>query len=287
MGMSASQARLLSLTARMSDLEFQAQAISNSKIRLADESKQAAEDYNRALDKTKYTAYNAGSDSYIDASYSNITSYNQTLNADDTHSKYRMIVDNAGKIVMSDAEINAISNRNTYRDENAYLDAMGVDRTKTDYMTTEAYKYYHKIYEAATTRDNQGQLTKATVIPADKLTDGDYLASQIKHGNYILKEFDKNASPDDGSIGDGKGSFIGVSWDSGDNSIREDDDKRQLAKAEAEYNRTMADIQAKDKRFDLQLKTIDTEHTAISAEMESVKKVIDKNIERSFKIFNA
>lgn len=279
MGMSASQARLLSLTARLSDLEFQAQSISNSKIRLADEGAQASVEYSRALDKHKYTVYNAGSDSYIDANYQNLISYNTPLDVNDTNSKFRMIVDNAGKIVMSQNEVNSINNTDPltgYADEPAYLTAMGVDTTKSDYTTTAEYKYYHKIWEAA------HDATKRTIIPADKLTDADYLGNQISHGNYILKEFNKNSSSPDG-----KGEFEGVSWDSGDNSIREDDDKRELAIKEAEYNRTMADIQAKDKRFDLQLKQIDTEHQAITAEIDGVKKVISKNIERSFKIFDA
>ena len=42
MGMSASQARLLSITARISDIEYKSQQISNVKIRLADESEKVA-----------------------------------------------------------------------------------------------------------------------------------------------------------------------------------------------------------------------------------------------------
>ena len=59
MGMSASQARLLSLTARMNDIEFKSQSISNTKIRLADESEQVAKAYTDALNKQKfsYTTY--------------------------------------------------------------------------------------------------------------------------------------------------------------------------------------------------------------------------------------
>jgi len=38
MGMSASQARLLSLTTRLTNNEFRAQTITNSKLRLADKS---------------------------------------------------------------------------------------------------------------------------------------------------------------------------------------------------------------------------------------------------------
>ena len=40
MGMAASQARLLSITARMTDNEHSGQAISYSKIRLADQTEQ-------------------------------------------------------------------------------------------------------------------------------------------------------------------------------------------------------------------------------------------------------
>ncbi len=53
---------------------------------------------------------------------------------------------------------------------------------------------------------------------------------------------------------DGKMAFENVSWESGDNSVQEVEDSRDVARAEAKYNRTMADIQSKDKRFDLQLK---------------------------------
>ena len=46
-------------------------------------------------------------------------------------------------------------------------------------------------------------------------------------------------------------------------------------------------VQQQDKALELQLKQLDTEENAISTEMEAVKKVITKNIETSFKTFNA
>ena len=46
-------------------------------------------------------------------------------------------------------------------------------------------------------------------------------------------------------------------------------------------------IQAQDKDLELRLKQLDTEENAISTEMEAVKKVISKNVESSFKTFNA
>ena len=45
----------------------------------------------------------------------------------------------------------------------------------------------------------------------------------------------------------------------------------------------MNDINAKDSIYDIELKNIDTEHTALQTEYESIKGVINKNIERVFK----
>ncbi len=61
------------------------------------------------------------------------------------------------------------------------------------------------------------------------------------------------------------------------------DNSAAVAKAEAEYSRAMNDINAKDSIYDIELKNIDTEHTALQTEYESIKGVINKNIERVFK----
>ena len=59
MGLSASQARLLTLTARLNNNELRAQKISNAKIRLADSIEFASEEYIKALSDTElsYTTY--------------------------------------------------------------------------------------------------------------------------------------------------------------------------------------------------------------------------------------
>ena len=54
-------------------------------------------------------------------------------------------------------------------------------------------------------------------------------------------------------------------------------DDAAVAKAEAEYNRAMNDIEAKDNIFDMELKNIDTEHNALQTEYDVIKGVIDKN----------
>lgn len=61
----------------------------------------------------------------------------------------------------------------------------------------------------------------------------------------------------------------------------------------AKYDKMVQDINAKtsiiqheDQQLELRLKQLDTEQKALSTEMEAVKKVVDSNVESSFKTFN-
>ena len=68
--------------------------------------------------------------------------------------------------------------------------------------------------------------------------------------------------------------------------ITEQTNNTAITIAEAEYNAQMNKIQNKDKMYDLELKNIDTEHNSLQVEYESIKGAIDKNIERTFKIYS-
>ena len=64
-------------------------------------------------------------------------------------------------------------------------------------------------------------------------------------------------------------------------------DKAQYDQQIQEINAKTEIIQVQDKNLELKLKQLDTEQNAISTEMDAVKKVISKNVESSFKTFNA
>ena len=68
--------------------------------------------------------------------------------------------------------------------------------------------------------------------------------------------------------------------------ITEQTNSEAVAIAEAEYNAAMNKIENKDKMYDLELKNIDTEHNSLETEYESIKSAIDKNVERTFKIYS-
>ena len=62
-------------------------------------------------------------------------------------------------------------------------------------------------------------------------------------------------------------------------------DKYQYDQSIQEINAKIEIIQAEDKDLELRLKQLDTEQDAISNELDAVQKVIEKNVESSFKTF--
>ena len=100
MGMAASQARLLMITARIHDVEFEAQSIQNAKLRLATQEDQVYREYQDALDATTltFTSINNGYQSTLVANFNNLFSMNraQTSNGKDyvlISSKNKVVVD--------------------------------------------------------------------------------------------------------------------------------------------------------------------------------------------------
>ena len=77
--------------------------------------------------------------------------------------------------------------------------------------------------------------------------------------------------------------WVGLDYKTCANIYENSDNSDAVAKAEAKYNRAMNDIKQKDSMYDLQLKNIDTEHQSLQTEYDSVKGVMNKNIERTMK----
>lgn len=64
-------------------------------------------------------------------------------------------------------------------------------------------------------------------------------------------------------------------------------DKAQYEKAVQDINAKTEIIQEEDRTLELRLKQLDTEQNALQTEMEAVAKVIDKNVEMTFKTFSS
>lgn len=132
MGMSASQARLLSLTARLTDNENSGQDISYSKIRLADKMDQLNEDYLNALKATKLTVLTGFNDSeevYTDISYTLMTGYNTVAAG-----KQYVVTDKKGNVLVTRQIAAAYEAGNG--DLNTFLAKMGYSQADIDITKT-------------------------------------------------------------------------------------------------------------------------------------------------------
>lgn len=72
-----------------------------------------------------------------------------------------------------------------------------------------------------------------------------------------------------------------------DSYIKEISDDTAIAEAEAKYTTEKAKLNAKEETLDLKMKNLDTEISSLSTEYDTVKNTISKNIEKSFKRYNA
>ena len=128
MGMSASQARFLCLTARLSDNEVTQQNLAYSKQRLSENSQMINDQYLEALNKTKYqvlTGYNGNQANYADVSYNQLTGCNTVAAG-----KQYLVKDNTGKVLVSNAIAQAYAYGNG--DFNKFLTKIDGGYTQSD-----------------------------------------------------------------------------------------------------------------------------------------------------------
>src|SRR5574344_1340567 len=105
MGLAASQARFLFLTARKNDIEYNQMQIANDKISLTRQSQAVAEDYSNALNAKKIVmSTTAGSTA--DLSYSLLMNY---ANSASNISGQYILCNSAGQVALSDDDFSTIS----------------------------------------------------------------------------------------------------------------------------------------------------------------------------------
>lgn len=172
----------------------------------------------------------------------------------------------------------------TLEDGFAYNDA-----TKAQWYTNLWYRLNGQSSEKSL-QGSQGSMYQ--VLDEDTLSNSEWLQKAIKEGTITLElasnEDATNLIPDESDPT--VVTLKGITWKSviysSCTDIAEKDDEQAIARAEAEYQKATQEINAKDEKYQAQLKTLDTEHTALQTEYESVQSALNKNIERSFKAFS-
>lgn len=138
----------------------------------------------------------------------------------------------------------------------------------TDTPTIAQNDSEHWIYDGALKYGASSSDTNGT-----PLDDPHTFEQFLKDGKLLLETYSKSA-----------GKFVSISI-SEDTCIQEVEDDTKIAAAEAKYEDDLSQIQRLDSKYDLQMKRLDTEHNTLQTEYESVKNIITKNVENSFKTF--
>ncbi len=163
------------------------------------------------------------------------------------------------------------------------------DETKAQWYTN----LWYRLNGESTEKSSQGvNGTNYSVLDSKLASSKQWIQEALTQGTVTLEAASYKQSTN--TIPDEKNplkvNLEGITWKSVTYSSCSDftelDDDSAIAKAEAEYQKKNNEITAKDQKYENKIKTLDTEHTSLQTEYESVQSAMNKNIERSFKAFS-
>ena len=137
--------------------------------------------------------------------------------------------------------------------------------------------------------DKNSSAQNYKVIEDELLTSTDWLEFALKNGIVTLSQA-SYFNPSEDSSKTAEYTSEGFYWSQKPYTNASDivsvQDDAAIARAEVKYKNATTEIENKDKKYDQDLKKLDTQHNALQTEYESLKNVIDKNVDRSFKAFS-
>ena len=185
MGLASSQARLLSITARLTSNEYESQQISNAKMRLATQSQEASEAYIAALNDIQYSFISF--DSTGDSVKTPLTVATMYEYAD---GKNQYVLTNAsGKVLLTNKDI---KNYESSPNLEAFLSKYGINR---DFKTVNLENTWNDVHQNLgayaqywnKAADNIGY--PQSTWASDKLTaQGEYMDSLAKYNTLITRQ---------------------------------------------------------------------------------------------------
>ena len=334
MGMSASQARFLGLTARKTNVEYEGQQVNQQRTSLANES---ANFYNDLLGMTvpvppSVDDYTKTVYTFEDGALTNeITSMIAQANGFYTVSYLSKWQEDFTPVAAASTIITEINNGATYAVGTHELRELGsLDPTIEDPEKKKKKQIEELAWKALLEEKyNNGEETDwfvryVTNTETGKETPFFYKVSDVQNAEYDDKTGQSLSNINSYSIGsaqrveefkaiqnckvekDTSGRFISISIPDANGVMIEyplttntetDQEAYQDAMNEYEHEKYLYDqaiqdinakieiVQAEDKNLELRLKQLDTEQDAIQTEMDAVQKVIEKNVESTFKTF--
>lgn len=308
MGLAATQARYLGLTARKTNIEFEGQQVNQARTALANQSSNLYEKlYSMSVPtppnvtdyyKTEYT-YSAGGTKYTVNSYTPTTEEN----------KYNLNVTYTG---YADVGLKAFATSTvTLNSDGTYTIQMAGSSTSYNLDPVAAVQDT-AIDEAIGKQGGYYCYYTDNETNVQYYVDRDWLGEQSYPYNGTLPRYYKNTESktitenhngctltfdSTGTISkiiDPTISETELSMTA--NEVQDTDaysvamnkytkDKDNYEKELASINQETEKVQSEDRSLELKLRQLDTEQQALQTELDSVKSVLDKNIEKVFKVF--
>lgn len=357
MGMSASQARFLSLTARKNNVEFEGQQINQQRTTLSNESGSYYSELCNMVVPTPPSVddYTKVSYTFNDGALTNtITSMIAKGNGKYSISYIQQWQDDYSIVSASSSIISKNEEKNTYNIGSSTLRKLGdlsefnilqdpylnslTEEQQQELMEQERYyqtmlndtvsgraassdEWYVRYVKDSTKGSYVPYFYKASDVENDSNYQDGFATSNIncyslgtstktKEVLNALGDVEKDSTgryisitlyqtDEDGNIkNDADGFPIKTEYSLTTNTSTDEDayndamnkynyEQYQYDQKVQSINSKIEIVQQQDKSLELELKQLDTEENAISTEMDAVKKVISKNIESTFKTFNA
>ena len=162
------------------------------------------------------------------------------------------------------------------------------DKTIPD-ETDSRYQWYVNLYYrmggGATNDDGTKNTNNYKELDESLINNSEWLQFALENGILTMEQasYSENGSEKYPEIGTYDWTSI-IYTNASD--IKSQENETAIAVAEVKYKNAMTEIENQDKKYDQDLKKLDSEHSALQTEYDSIKSVIDKNVERSFKAFS-
>ena len=332
MGMAASQARYLGLTARKTNVEYEGQQINQARTALAN---QSANLFNQLLAMQVPTPPSTSDFTKIQYSYTDgfnaetISAMSELINDPDgynynvTHFHYadiyrgqqqlitnpQVYMEHGLPLYVGNYEVQLLD-RNSFKTDDDYEMAMSAyrqiladwpdsDFAHTDqsqiyfYNTIDGKMNFETLQALKDSFNSAPDRTKPTENQTVKLVT--YYAAnnreKVERTEKALVEIDASGRATSIRYQDSSAVYT-LETETITDDLAYQDAMNQYTYNVEKYQKEIEDINAKtrkiqeeDRTLELRLKQLDTEQEALQTEMEAVKKVIDKNIENTFKTF--
>ena len=324
MGLAASQARFLGITARKSNIEYEGQQVNQQRTALAEEvnalySKLLSLSVPVAPDATKFYESNysfsldntAGYDgNYLIKSYYQNDDGTYYLNTERTYNKnvaVGTILANSNISYTVDEEGNKVYTLNTpdgsfaltaNAQNSASMIAL-INSTYGEGTVTDDSLYYYRDADGLThyMLPSQVENYQAGMNLSSYISSNKEVTESVIFGNATVTFDDNNRFKSISAVDPNTGEILFNSTDV--DTTRTYDSEgyeaalRDYTMSKDEYNKEVANINAQteslqqeDKVLELRLNQIDTEQNELQTELDAVKAVLDKNIENTFNTFS-